>query len=99
MAQKPTEAHSVTTILPLGFLPFASLPNKRPSSLSSRSKASLTSALPTAEQDLPVQTKTWWRMGAAAMGAKSHNSPRSVLKVGSLIAAQKGRKDGLPILA
>src|SRR5437660_763271 len=58
IAQKPTEAHSVNTTLPFGFLPFASLPNRIPCAFNSRSNASFTSALSRAEQDLPVQTKT-----------------------------------------
>ena len=57
--QKPTEAHSVRTTLPFGFLPFAALPKRIPRSPNWCSNASMTSALPTAEQDFPEQTNTW----------------------------------------
>src|SRR5437588_6678161 len=64
-------------MLPFGFLPLDSLPKRSPRFISSRPKTSLTSALPTAEQDFPLQTKTWWRIGAHDTGASEQTISRS----------------------
>src|SRR3977135_3932947 len=83
MAQNPTEAQSVSTMLPLGFLPFFAWPIISPRAVNSRSNAALTSALSFAEQDLPEQTNTWCRMGAAVTGARARSSSGSAMNLGS----------------
>src|SRR5712664_2960881 len=85
MAQKPTDAHSVTSTLPFGFFPFFSLPKSMLRESNSRSNASFTSALSTAEHDLPVQTKTCRRIGAVVTGARVSSVFWSVIKPLSLI--------------
>src|ERR1700730_15404479 len=86
IAQNPTDSHSVSTTLPFGFLPFACLPTSTPRAVNSRSKAALTSALPTAEQDFPVHTKTWYRMGAVVTGANPSSFSQSSMNVASAIS-------------
>src|SRR6267143_3758832 len=85
MAQKPTDAHSVTNTLPFGFFPFFSLPKSMLRESNSLSNASFTRALSTAEHDLPVQTKTCRRIGAVVTGARASSVFWSVIKPLSLI--------------